>query len=279
MTTNECIRCERPARDAAYCCDQCADSLAKALGDVPWLDEQLDITISRQQGIDYRRGSGGKGAKKPAERPLPYSTGASDARTALRGLLVSWVRFCSEEGVRHRERDDALPADTLIAMSRWMLWRVDGLMLHDIAADAIDELTSAVAHCHRLVDRPADRWFAGPCNECDTDLYAKAGSRSVTCKGCGLVYDVAERREWLWNAAQDHLATASEIARAVVVWGNPTAGEAKLVDRIRKWAERALLVPHGHVTVRGKERALYRVGDVMQRLEVEAREKAGRMVS
>lgn len=275
--SNEC-RCGRPTRDHAYACDHCGDELAQALGDVAWLDEQLAITISRQKGIDYRRGTGGKGGKKPDAQPLPYSLGASDARTTLHGLLVTWVRFCHEEGVRHRERTNALPADNLVSLSRWMLWRVDGLLLHDIAPEAVGEITSAVAHCRRLVDRPVDRWFAGPCNECETDLYAKAGASFVNCRGCGSTYDVDERRTWLWNAAQDHLATASEIARAVVVWGDGYTGETRLVDRIRKWAADEPKRPkrietRGHVKVRGVDRALYRVGDVIALLEADTRAK------
>ena len=32
-----------------------------------------------------------------------------------------------------------LPADNLVALSRWLLWRVDGLGLHDIGPEAVAE--------------------------------------------------------------------------------------------------------------------------------------------
>lgn len=273
-TTNLC-RCGRATRDAAYVCDGCGDELARALGDVPWLDEELETSISKQRGVDYRTLGGSKGAKKPSERPSPVQWGASEARAHLRALLVSWSLFCASEGVRHRERNDDLPADTLAAMSRWLLCRVDGLALHEIGSDAVDEITDAVARCRRMVDKPVEKWFAGPCNECKTDLFARAGSREVECSACGLVYDMGERREWLREAARDHLATATEIARAIVVWGDGPASEHLLIDRIRKWAEREpRLIERGHVTVRGRERALYRVGDVMDRLTDDARESS-----
>src|SRR5689334_20695038 len=105
---NEC-RCGRPTRDAAYGCDACGDDLARALGDVPWLDEELEVTITRQQGIDYRRSGGGKGGKKPAERPLPGNWTASEARTHLKALLVLWTRLCDEEDVRSSDPRNGLP--------------------------------------------------------------------------------------------------------------------------------------------------------------------------
>ena len=93
--TNEC-RCGRPTRDAAYVCDYCADQLARALGDVPWLANELEVTITRQKGVDYRRVGGGSGGKKANERPLPPVWGASEARTHLKALLVSWALFAHE---------------------------------------------------------------------------------------------------------------------------------------------------------------------------------------
>ena len=69
---SEC-KCGRETRDDAYGCDHCGDLLARALGDVPWLDGELEVTTSRQKGLDYRKVGGGKGGKKDAERPLPVS--------------------------------------------------------------------------------------------------------------------------------------------------------------------------------------------------------------
>ena len=70
-----------------------------------------------------------------------------------------------------------MPDDNLPALSRWLLWRVDGLALHDIGPEVVVEVTSAVAHCHRLIDRPADRQYLGVCDVCQSGrLYAKAGS-------------------------------------------------------------------------------------------------------
>ena len=50
MSETECRRCGRPARDAAYYCEECGNALSVALGEIPWLDEELEVTISGQRG-------------------------------------------------------------------------------------------------------------------------------------------------------------------------------------------------------------------------------------
>lgn len=254
---SEC-RCGRPTRDDAYVCDACADGLARALGDVPWLNEELETTITRQRALPTEGGSAS------TETPLPWHEQASDARRNLHGLLATWCRFCNEESVRHSSPRDGLPEDDLTAMSRWLLWRVDGLALHDIGPEAVDEVTNAVAECERLIDRRPDRWYAGPCTElleevvCNADLYAKRATGDVECRTCGAVYDVAARRDWLLAEAEDRLADASTVARAVSWLG----AEALTPARVWKWAERGRIVAKGH----DGKRPLYRIGDAIDLL-------------
>lgn len=250
-------RCGRPTRDAAYFCDDCGDKLARALAEVPWLDTELEVTITGTKGVDYRRGG-----VRSTEHRLPVNLAASTARDTLRAVLVSWVLFCDEEGVRHQSPRVGLPSDTLAAMSRWLLWRVDGLALLDIGPEAVAEVSAAVGHARRLIDRPADRWYAGPC-DCGEDLYARTQAGAVACAGCEATYDIATRREWLLATAEDRLANAATIARAVS-W----LGAAPLTsDRVRKWAERGRILAHGH----DGRSPLYRVGDAIDLLAGDTR--------
>ncbi len=98
---------------------------------------------------------------------------------------------------------------------------------------------------------------------CGTDLYAMPGDTQVTCPACGARYDVAERRAWLLDAAEDRLATTTEIARAITT----LAGQDLTTERLRQWAAR------GRLTVRARtpdDRPLYRVGDVLSLLHADA---------
>lgn len=260
--TNEC-RCGRPTRDKAFVCDSCADSLTRSLGDIPWLAEELETTITKQRGIPTEGGS------SSSETALPWHEKAADARRNLHGLLATWCRFCDEEDVRNSSPMTGLPVDELEAMSRWLLWRVDGLTFHDIGLEAVDEITNAVAECERLIDRRPDRWYAGPCVNnsevavCGADLYAKRTTGDVRCRSCGAVYDVAERRAWLLAEAEDRLADATTVARAVSWLG----AEALTPSRIWKWAERGRILAKGH----DGRRPLYRIGDAIDLLADDTR--------
>lgn len=255
-------RCGRPTRDEAYVCEDCGDLLARALGEIPWLDEQLDISVTGQKGVDYRRTGGSKGGKKATERPSPVSWGPSEARAHLRSLLVSWARFCDEEGVRHQSVTNDLPDDNLIAMSRWMLNRVDGLMLHDIGSEAVDEITSAVAHCHRVVDRPAERQYLGACDQCETGrLYSRDGSRWARCDTCAVSADGDTIRTRLLAELDDRLCTASEIARLSTYLGLK-ADRDTVRKRINQWHSRGLLDAHPVIT----DEVTFRFGTVYAKL-------------
>ena len=268
--TSEC-RCGRPTRDAAYCCDDCGTTLAKALGDVPWLTEELEISISGQKGVDYRRSGGSKGAKKPAERPSPVAWGPAEARSHLRQILVAWVRFCDDEQVRHQGGVE-FPADDLSSISRWLLCRVDGLMLLEIGEEAIDEITSAVAHCHRLVDRPAERQYLGICTMCEVGrLYARSGSKWARCNECGLGIEADTIRERLLADLDDRLCTAAEIAHLSTYLGLK-AGREQVRKRINQWASRNQIVEHPSMTAE----TTFRFGEVYAKLMVEEQQrKAG----
>lgn len=232
---SEC-RCGKPTRDEAYGCEDCADLLGRALGDVPWLEEQIDITISRQRGATYD-GNTAAGA----EKPLPINLPASEARENLRALMVSWIKLCAEEGVRSTSLRRNLPEDTMTAMSRWLLWRVDGLMLHEAASEAVDEITSAVAHCHRLVDRPPERRYIGPCAGCARDLYAKPGATEGQCRWCEHEWTWLEREDWMKARMVGKLVTAREGSTLLGRLGMSTAQ-----GTIDKWHERARITEAGH---------------------------------
>lgn len=248
---NQC-RCGRPTRD--YVCQDCGDSLARALGEVPWLDDELEITVTRQKGVDYRQASGGKGAKKPTERPSPVNWGASEARAHLKALLVSWALFCEAEHVRNSSPYPGLPGDNMPALSRWLLWRVDGLTMLEIGAEAVDEITSAVAHCHRLIDRPPDQEFAGPC-QCGRDLYRKPNAKTVVCRQCETEYDVESLGKWMHEQMVGRLVTIREGSLLLGKLGMPTA-----IRTLQHWGAKGWIVQHASDPKGG---SLYLFDDLM----------------
>ena len=236
---SEC-RCGKPTRDAAYFCDDCGDLLARSLGEVPWLDEQLEVTVTRTSGIDYRT----LGGAKATGTPSPVHWAASEARTHLKALLVSWVLFCEAERIRSSDANQGLPADNLPALSRWMLWRVDGLALHDIGPEAVDEITEAVQTCHRLIDRHPERQYLGGCDVCGTGrIYARPGSKWAVCDGCDAGTDAEAVRVKMLAQLDDRLCTAAEIARLSTYLGLK-ADREQVRKRINQWHKREQIEAH-----------------------------------
>jgi hypothetical protein len=156
MTTPVCrvTSCDHPVTDA-WVCMRCAHQLERALGDIPAVVHQLNLTLAKQTRYADRNERGGN------EQPLPMDPQASAAASELRAHLVGWVRLVAEE------RGWALPEDTLDSMSRWMLHHVEWLRHHQAGHDAVEELTGDMRTARRVIDVPANRttFPVGPCPE------------------------------------------------------------------------------------------------------------------
>ncbi|MCW2785226.1 MAG: hypothetical protein JWP74_1743 [Marmoricola sp.] len=234
MSDTTCT-CGKPTRDNAYVCETCLSELARALGEIPWTVEQLDISLQKARGVDYTT----MGGSASSESPLPVSFPAFEALTNLRQVIVMWVRFCDEEAIRHQSPTTAFPKDTLVSMSRWLMWRIDGLALNDLGGDAVSEITRAVGRARQVIDRPAEKVYAGPC-ECGRDLYAKPKAKMTKCKGCEREYDVEEMRDWMRTAVTGRLVTAREGSTLLGRFDLPTA--QKTID---SWHDRKRILDHG----------------------------------
>lgn len=228
-------------------CGACAGDLARALGSVPGLSIQLEITLSRQ-------GSHSAG-RRSSTRPLPYDARASQALADIRRELFLWTRRIWQPvpGV-----DWPGLLDNLGDLSHCLLIHDTRLIAHHQADQAVHRIMTVVQAGERVIDRPADRWFAGPCDECDVDLYARPGAVQVVCPVCQHVYDVNERRVWLLQVAEDHLAYAALIAQALT-----SLGTRVTPDLLWQWAKRGRIIAHG---IDRQGRPLYRIGDVIDEL-------------
>jgi hypothetical protein len=251
--TSQC-KCGKPTRDNAYTCEDCLDRLSKALGDMTWVDTELAITIGKERGLPTEGGPAG------SEKSLPFHVAAAQVRDNLRNTLVGWVRVCVEEGVRSSDPRDGLPDDTLTAMSRWLLWRVDGLAFNEAGGEAVDEITYAVEQAVKAIDLAPERQYVGPC-ACGRDLYRKPGAPMVKCRACEAEYDAevftATMRARL--ADLDLLVTASEGAGLLSRYGLETTARV-----IYGWEERKLTIAHGERQEGRKMRKVYRFDDLVR---------------
>lgn len=267
---SECI-CGRPLKGDAVC-PGCAHALQVALGDISshWCD--LDTVKARQTRYG---GTGGRGGDKPLPvdaRFLGWDADGTRLQDAVKNTMATWARVVLDErpileGPTHpaclhitcaqlnRSRP---PRDDVASVCRYLLGQADWIRSQHWAPEILDEMLYTAEQLRRMVDRPADKLFVGYCTECDQPLHAKVGAPQVACGGCEKVFGVEASRDAMWEEAQDQLGTAAEISRAIS-WLGQTPITA---DRIYKWVERKRLPERGHVTYRGREVPIYRVGDV-----------------
>jgi hypothetical protein len=243
--------CGKPTRDQAYVCDDCLGDLTKALAETSWLATELEVTIAKQRGIDYTA----LGGSPSSETPMPVHAPALEAKRALRLALVTCVRFCDEEHIRHQSSSTRLPNDSLDSMSHWLMWRVDGLGLNDMGHQFVTDITRAFLACHRAIDRAPERRYAGPC-ECGRDLYHKPGAVDAQCVDCERVYTIAELHDWMRKQMVDRLVTASEGSLLLCRYGLNTPS-----NTIDQWAHRKRLAAHGE-SIKG--RPLYLLDDLFK---------------
>lgn len=253
-----CAHCGQETANDAYVCEDSLSELAEVLGEMTWLAEQLEISITRQRAATYDGGPDGNGG-------LPWHDAASEAGRALHATLATWVRFCSAERVRNASPNAQQPRDSLTSMGRWLMWRVDGLAWHELGGDCVSDITRAAGKAKAIVLwKPAARIYLGTCGItiCDGDVYAQEGEEHGACHECGTTYPVELKREAMKRELSDRLFTANEIARLSTYLGLPATRE-QVRSLVKSWVLRERLQTKGT----GDEgQALVRFGDAERML-------------
>lgn len=173
-----------------------------------------------------------------AETALPFNNHASDAKWAVRNSISTWARVFAEEN-QHLVFDPATVEDA----ARWLTQFPDLLADHPAAVEMYIDVRDVVAEARRVVDRPAERVFAGRCDfvmngeECNTRLFAMAHRYEVACLTCGTEYKVEERRAEILKWLRGERATARVITDALKNFANIGIN----MKSIRTWARRGLI--------------------------------------
>lgn len=239
-----CSHCGKPVADSAYLCGTGTFLLERVLAEIPALSQELETTRLRQSR------TGGKGVgflTGTHERGLPWNVKAGEVADHLKVILVGWTRVTLDAG---RGR---MPQDSTPALALFLLSQREWLRHQHFAADVLSELTEATRPIRRIVDIAPDLAYAGVCSEqypleadglltiaeCPQDLYAPLDKDTVTCPACDAQHDMKRRREVLLEAVEDKLLGASDLSRALTLYG-----EAVTKERIWKWRERGQLIPH-----------------------------------
>lgn len=269
--------CGKPTA-GAWLCTQCAHTLAYAVANIAAYMDDLELVAERR--TRYSVGSGSKSIGKTQPLVVDMRFAGADAkgtklRTEVRTAIVGWCRVLIEDSTSHHGptcqgcdhlscksvRRTRLPSDTVRSMCHYLDRQHQIIEWSEWAPAMLDDLLRYERRLRAMVDRPAETWFAGTCS-CGERLQATPGRPTVVCRACGQDYDVAKCRAALLREAAEYLVTASEAAWALVAWTEYAGSETKLIDLIRKWRDREHVETRGSALVSGRERDLYRLGDL-----------------
>lgn len=274
--------CGRPIHDMAYVDGRCGDQLRRDLELVARLAGEAATTVARMDRI----GHGGQ--RTDTEVPLPVNLGAAADHDDAVNTLTTWARHVHEEsgrplptvrsapcrhatcarirsgGVRGPLCPEALTEHPVAVAALWLAQQIEWLRHRPEADQAFDEIADACSVVVRVVDRPAERWYAGDC-ACGGELWPAAGKTTARCPECGTVHELSQRKAEMLDQLDDMWLTAAQAAHALTSMDVPTNA-----NTIRVWAARGRLAPHPEGEV-GHPR--YLVGSVRELVAEHVREE------
>lgn len=271
-------------------CGKCRRQFGRWLAEVPELVHQLTIVVTRQHRY------GDTSGPRSAGTPLVFHAGASDARQALAATLVSIARSLAAPGFAEpvlagvprvhlaplpRDADktpgvlgrveEAIPrsqaATAALSAAQWLTVHLDGLCRDDRAGQWWHTVRDTVDQAGRMCVPAPPRWYAGPCDQCETDLLAEVDDKGqpvgpvVECPKCRAEHELEGRREWLMGVAKGYLVRRS----VALLWARILMGASVPRGTFDAWVNRRKLLPAGE---NGEEHPLYRFADVCDLVEL-----------
>lgn len=264
-------------------CTKCTATARTILLQMPALLVELHRTTARGDQITDAGNATPADADDASVR-LPWNEHAAHAAENLertgRRIALRLARHLRElcthpscHGRGHGPRCAAWEPGIVAARYPWayLSTHLPQLRMTPMAPWALDDIDRHARAGWAAIDRPEDRYYAGPCGSqpleplappCPVVLWATADQTVITCPRCRTRWDVAQRRTWLLAAARDVTAPAGEIASALTIMTRRRVA----ATTIRSWAHRGQLRraddPPG-------PRPLYRVGDVLDLLDLD----------
>lgn len=252
--------CSFPALNG-FLCRNCTDTLTRDLKAIPWLLEDLEITITRQDRLSD------VSDRSSDEHPLPIRLDPMEVRRDLHSTLAAWAQH-----VAGKHQGLGPGVWTELALAQYLLAHIGDILTDPAAGECANEIGNARLRAQRTIDKPVERVFAGPCDDCDKDLYAHPSAAEVKCINpeCGAVYPIEARRQWLLGKAEDQLLTATEMSRALP----GLLGKPLTAAMLRGYAHRGRLTQHPPLP--NRKDPLYKVGEVLDLLRDVAEGEPGR---
>ena len=237
----DCRHCRRDTE--LFLCRLCTKELGALLGDLPWLCDQLDITVIRQDKL------GTATVGKSSDNPSPINVGAMELARNLRGQLGTIVRdMCETRGAR-------LPDKTWTSslLAEWLARNLSAIACSADAGEVYREIRTGTEAILAAINRTSRMW-CGPCTtvvahdptgadvECEEDLYANREnlSEQIQCTKCLAFCD--PRVQLLNTIKRGDLLPEAKLLEIM-----DSLGEKVSRVRLYDWIRAGSLRPRGYV--------------------------------
>lgn len=236
----DCRNCRRSTE--LFLCQLCTKELHALLADLPWLLDQLEITVIRQDKLS----TGVIG--RSSDNPSPINVGAMELSRNLRGQLGTMVRdLCEVRGVTAPKK-----AWSNSVMAQWLGTNISAISCSEDAGQISREIRTGTEAVLAVINR-VSRMYCGPCTsvvarnpqgedvECGHDLYADRESvGDAQCTKCQQYFD--PRQQLLTTIKRRDLLPEPALLETLATLGEKVS-RVKLYDWIRSGALR----PRGYV--------------------------------
>jgi hypothetical protein len=250
----ECLVCAAETKDV-WLCGRHLSELRTTLHRLPGLVHDLEITITKQDKMGGSVGSSGQGGAKP----LILNVDAAEVLRSLRATLLTWTHAV------YRDTGDTPASFAIRDMTKLLSDTLNQRVTKQPVGALYTDILHAARCATRAVDLPpttAGLQYAGPCGAvfpndvvCSHQLWARPREENIVCARCGTEWNVPDRRDGALEAAEEILATADSISRALTAQGMSVTAQM-----IYHWKHRGKLKAAG---TNKANQPVYRVGDVL----------------
>lgn len=260
MSRQKCFATSCDRQTTAGLCHDHRRTLIEQLDGIRDLVDDLNTQLTKQ--ARYSTANTGT-----TDGSIAWNEGASRTLRRITRTMRTWDRLVQDHlaiPVRHPNpiRAAASIRDSVTA-GRLDTWPLLATLITDLAVLA--------EHTAKTIDRPTVEHFLGICTtaiditttgECDTRLYGLDDSDTIKCPACGTTHLVDTTLELAIALSDDTLVTTVQAAHAMSTKEDADNHRNRLEARIRQWQARGRILTRGTITDAGRERKLYRLGDI-----------------
>jgi hypothetical protein len=245
----KCLSCKAQTENEFYLCWDCLDHLRGVIEDIPLIMAELDVNVAKLS-VRGKPGAGGSGGSS-IHGAAPVDQTAVDVKHDLKKGVVA-----AAAAVARISHDHPAVSSNTEQVCVWLAEKADWFALNPSLAEWHGRLLRLYRKACATIDIPPDTMTVGVCGAlvacgwpenfesfagdlwCTRELVIRPGQGTITCRDCGTLWDVHQRRKDALEAAWLEPVRPGAIAAALKGWGM-----AVTLNAVQHWIKKGLLIP------------------------------------